>query len=684
MYRKLLFGLAGAAAMLAADLSFAQNPSKDAAMKDKASLRIINIAALFDSKQEESIADIRMLQKDCGITDVAFMMPLCPNEKAPSMSRAESFRDKFIKMRSLLEGSGLRVGILIQSTLGHGGSNSSPFTHSVNAKGDTTGSLCPFDPGLREHLRKAVAIVAATKPDFFILDDDFRLANWSAPGCFCPLHLAAFEKASGQSLDREALLKAIEAKTPEGEKLKSQWENVRRESLAGLAKAMRTSIDETNPNAEAGFCVCDAGGMELQFAKDIESAIAGKGPQWVRINNACYLVQDPRSILSRLYWTGAQMDRLRDMPEILGESDSCPQNRFSTPARILDAQIVFSIMSGCTGLKLWISKLDSFAPEAGAAYRSVMKKRIGAYQALRSLTAGMKSRVPSVPLPSDTSSIPAAGNPIRDGNWATAALGHLGIPCRVGFNDLSSAFMLTGPETALFSDDEIKGFLSKSLLLDGSAALALSKRGFSEFMGVEASKPEGWRGGHDKFNDDPLNGGSKGSGSGSGNAPKLTPLPGAKVRELASMGGKDSSSPSVTLFENSLGGRVAIVASTLESSGFFTPIVNINRRDQLFGIMDWLNKSPVPAVSADLSVFAMHGEIDPANGGGELLAVFVLSVDPLDSLKLHWSGSLPKSIEKLNDDGSFSAVSWKPLADGSIVVDAGVENVCPAIFRIKR
>ncbi len=663
-------------------------------MESAVKLRIINIAPLFAAHKAEISCDLLQLQRECGVTDVAFMLPLVPEEPNPTMAKPERLRDLFLEMRSPLLNSGLRVGILIQSTLGHGTFSSARFTRIVNAKGMTTSSMCPLDSDLQDYIGKAVATVAATKPDFLILDDDFRLANSGAPGCFCKLHMTALEEVTGRKFDRESLLDALDAGMPETDQLKRMWEKVRLESLLVLARKIRVGIDSANTGLPCGYGICDAGGMELQFAHAIEAAISGGNPQFVRVNNAWYQGNDGKGLLSRLYWSSAQMETMKDMPEILAESDTYPHNRYCTPAKALDAQIVFSLAIGCTGLKLWITRLFGFEPESGAAYRQMLKRKIGAYRELRRLVGQVKWNGPTVPLCYEIAGIPAAGSPERNENWSCAVLGHMGIPCRIGYNSESSVFMLAGTETERFSEDELKKFLSKSVLLDGAAAANLCRRGLSDFIGLSAESTKNWRANVETVNGDAINGKACNreiviSALISGEAFRLVPLAGTNVRILSRVAyipfylspDKMDMGPGLVLFGNSLGGRVATFASVLG----FTPFMNETRREQLFSVLGWLNRKPLPlVVDSDVDVFAMHGAIASGAGGGELLVMFNLNMDSLDCLTLRLGGAEPSEILMLKYDGTWGSCVWRKAEGSSVVIETRVDSVAPIILKIMR
>ena len=662
-------------------------------MASEEKLRIINIVQLSSEHKEEIIKDLLRIQRECGITDVAFMMPLHPEGYSPTQAKAKYLRDLFIEMRKPLENTGLCVGILIQSTLGHAATEAG-FKRRVNAKGVTAISLCPLDPEFQDYIKDAVAIVAATKPAFMLVDDDFRLARHGSPGCFCELHMASLEKAVGRAFDRENLLAALEGKSTEAVALKKTWNTVRLESLLVVARKIREAINSADPGIPCGFCICDDGGMELDFAHAIEKTLAGGNPKFVRVHNSWYMSQDPRDLLSRLYWTSAQIQTMKDIPEILAESDTYPHNRYCTPAKALNAQIIFSLAHGCTGLKLWISRLYGFEPESGKAYREMLKANIGLYRTLRNLIPHVKWQGPTTPFCSEISELPASGNQIRSDNWSCSVLGRMGIPCRTGSNAESDVFMLTGGEIAKFSDDELKNFLSKSVMLDGSAAEALTARGLASLAGVKADSPKNWKADLEFLNDDIINGKSRKrefviAALSPGLAFRLKPDEGAKIRILStirswpfwSSAERKDIGPGLVLFENQLGGRIA----TFACKAGFTPFLHETRREQLLGVLGWLNRIPLPVtIDSDIDIYAMHGTIDSQAGGGELLCVFDLNMDSLEEIKLRFGGKAPSSIEVLCGDGGWKTLKWKENTNSSITVKIRLESVTPLVFRAQR
>lgn len=665
----------------------------DSPAASAAPFRIMNVTPLLVDHKAEIIADLRRLQRTCGVTDVAFMLPLHPEEASSSLAKPQRLRDLFLEMREPLRGSGLRVGILLQSLIGHGTPTDAKFQRITTPDGTAKNSFCPLDPDFKDYIRQAVATVAATRPAFLLVDDDVRLSHGDF-GCFCPLHLAELNRVAAGQFTRESLMQTLRREDAEGRRLAAAWERVRLSSLASLAQEIRTAIDAVDPDLPCGFCASG----EISATVPLARILAGRNPPFIRIHNSWYLENDGRGLMDRVYWMAAQLEYYREVPELLSESDTYPQNRYCTPARALDGQMTLSLLYGTTGAKLWVTRLREYEPDSGLAYREVLQGNVKRYAELRRLYPAVRWDEPATPLPGQPASI---WNPANLGkqrfvkNWTAGVVGHLGIPCRVTSGAAADAttLMLTGPEVAFFTDAELKSFLSRGLLLDGPAAAQLGKRGFAEFVGVNADSPAGWRASFERMGEHPTNGKSSGkliniAALLPGSAVRLTPR-GPGVQTLSSL----YRSPSylsaeaelvgagLTLFENQLGGRVAVFAAAVG----FTPFMNEVRREQLIHVLGWLNRGPLPVVVvSDVDVYARHGVLDPAEGGGELLCVFNLNMDALPELRLRVGRPGIKEISRLEGDGTWRKLAWQPASGFELIVQTPLETMLPLILRLRR
>ena len=173
-----------------------------------------------------------------------------------------------------------------------------------------------------------------------------------------------------------------------------------KESLVQAAKIMRAGIDAVNPALKGSFCCV---GNNAEFAYEIAAILAGQGnPIVVRINNGNYTPAGARFFSNVFFSAAAQIAKLKDKVDvILAETDTCPQNRYSTGAMSLHTHFTGTILEGAKGAKHWITRLNAFEPESGVAYRKVLGKYRGFYQALAEIEPALNWRGFRIPV-SDT------------------------------------------------------------------------------------------------------------------------------------------------------------------------------------------------------------------------------------------------------------------------------------------
>ena len=178
-------------------------------MSGKSPLELLNIVPMLPEHREELAADtLDLLRRGC-INRTAFILTLVP-EGNPPADKAKVLGERFEQFRAALGKTDMPVGILIQATIGHGWVPNTPseFQRIVLPDGERPYMFCPLDEAFRACIGDAVRRLAALRPDFLMVDDDFRLLT-GRDGCFCPLHLARFNREQGTAYDRETLAAAL-------------------------------------------------------------------------------------------------------------------------------------------------------------------------------------------------------------------------------------------------------------------------------------------------------------------------------------------------------------------------------------------------------------------------------------------------------------------------------------------
>ena len=170
-------------------------------------MKLYTIMALDTSHIDEICEDIR-LQYEKGVANCAlFLVKLVP-EGDPVIDKASIEGEKYILFRDRLGKMGIKCGILVQCTIGHGYTldHMFPFQRLTDLDGGTERFVvCPEDSGARAYYKEQLAALAALEPEVIMIDDDFRLMYRPGKGCGCPLHMKMFNKAAGASLTRDEL-----------------------------------------------------------------------------------------------------------------------------------------------------------------------------------------------------------------------------------------------------------------------------------------------------------------------------------------------------------------------------------------------------------------------------------------------------------------------------------------------
>ena len=231
----------------------------------------IDVAPLLAGHEAEIEADLRRLARETCVDSAAFCCPLHP-EGEPPVDKAAAYAPLVAAMKRRLEGSGLRVGVLVQSSMGHGYEPDTPshFQRLELRDGRKPYVCCPLDGAFRAHVRAQVAaLVAATKPDFLLVDDDTRLGSGYG-GCLCPLHRAALaERTGAPEMSFEALAAALASGADPA--LQRAFDETQAASMELFFRDLRAAIDTVDPALPVTLCSC---GYEMPLAPRFSGILA--------------------------------------------------------------------------------------------------------------------------------------------------------------------------------------------------------------------------------------------------------------------------------------------------------------------------------------------------------------------------------------------------------------------------
>ncbi len=630
---------------------------------------------------DEICEDIKNQYQNGTASMALFSLRLVP-EGDPLIPKAEQQCEIYDKFKAKLDSMGLKSGILVQCTLGHGYPLNKPskLTRIKGlANGTQENAICPFDKDFREYLRHSFKVIASHNPDHIMLDDDFRLIIRPGQGCACDLHLDAFYKKTGIKKSREEILAYVMGETEEDAKMRDAFVETQLDSLRECVKFMRAGIDDVNPSLGGSFCCV---GPCCEAATEIATTMAGKGnPVIVRINNGNYHPVGTKEFSNNFLRAAVQMAVLNGQGKVdnfLAETDTCPQNRYSTSAMSLHAHFVGTILEGVSGAKHWITRMANFEPKSGKKYREVLGKHNKFYETLSNIVPTLKWRGARIPISAKPDYMFKASTSYS--GWGAKVLERLGIPMYFSTDNNSPVTFLDGGMDSLFTDDEIKTMLGGTLVLDGGAAENLCKRGFADLLGVMVNKNSGKNVSGEIFAEK-----QDVSIKNQTNPRVIKPLD-DKVKPLTLCyhlsGGTEKQIlfPASTLYKNSLGGTAIVFGGDANTKFHYTTafgFLNETRKNQFIELLKAYGDLPVYTPDDD-EIYLKAADMPD---GSLFCALFNVSLDPVDNIRLCLDKK-PSKISFLDLDGEFKEVTFK-AENGEYILEKRADIITPVVLKME-
>ena len=664
---------------------------------------MLNLSIMpLDTEHVDEISQDIIEQQRSGVsTHAMFMMQFNP-EGTPAVGKAEAQCKKYDLFRERLDRSGAKHGVLVQATLGHISVPYEPYpfrpTVSLSTGEEKVVTCCPLDPDYRKYIKEQFRILAERHPSVVMLDDDLGLFYRPTNGCACQYHMAELSRRAKKAITREELYRYTLGSTEEDKYYTDLYVEVVRDSLVDCIKAMREGLDEVDPTIQgvvsgiytSTFC---------EFSNYTAEAFAGKGnPKIIRLNGGPYSnsanTGGARNFTSNMFRSAILREVTKDKVDIfLAETDTCPQNRYSTSAALLHAHFTASILEGATGAKHWITRLEGYEPASGKAYRRKLAKYCGFYEALIDYASKLRPFGCRIPLThkQDYFYQMRLKKHFNLSPWSSCFLERLGLPLYFG-NDGEGAVFLDHISVNGFTDDEIREFMKGTLVLSVSAADALVDRGFASELGVVVASnaiPIDKVGVQTASTDakvataERVNGISMDMQYG---YRALTPL--SDETEWLSevyhfnpkLGVSEPLYPGVARHRTSLGGECIVFCGTPDMpfkyySAF--SLLNETRKKQLVDILSINDHLPV-YYPEDVELYLRAGRLP----GGEIFAVaFNLSQDALDELPLVIK-SRATQIERLSEKGERVPCSFEER-DGVTYIHCPIAAMEPLALIIR-
>ncbi|MBR5439621.1 MAG: hypothetical protein IKV61_05335 [Clostridia bacterium] len=619
--------------------------------------------------------DIQKQYED-GFVDLAiFSMSLHPDSN-PVRDKVTGFCDTYLKISNELEKRGLKCGVLIQSTIGHGAHKSNtPFQEYIkftDGKGD--GICCPMDENFKKYIYDCVVKVAECKPAVFLVDDDFRLMARGGKSCACPMHMAKFNELNGTNLSREELFNIVTSDDSRCEDYTKKFIKVQYDSLEDLAKVIRDAFDSVDPTIQGVFC---SGGDDVV---NISKILAGKGnPSIARIGNGSYSYNSTSGFSYAMLRAAIQNTQFKGVDYLIAETDTCPQNRYSKTAKQLHAHYVGSILEGIKGAKHWITRLtkcENIEWESGVAYRKILKKNNGLYETVASLVDGVTWHGFKIPVQKQKTLSYKSRVYFEINNFAEKCFERLGLPMFFG-NDNGGITCFVDGNDYCYNDEELLNELKGKAIFSSETAKKVAERGFEKYLGVKIEEFEDIKPGmeivYPMNNTVAVQQGSK----------KLVQLDNSayvpsKYFKLDSNNNQIFVSPSAVEYKNELGGYMVTFAGTPNCENTFFQgysFFNQTRKNQLINILKQSGE-PVIYYPGDEGVYLKTGTL---SNGNNFTAIFNLCYDEIEQVKLVYP-TKPSKVSFIDCDGSIKEIPFT-YENGTIYVDKTL-NCLDTLFLI--
>ena len=636
-------------------------------------LQTYSVMPLDTEHLEEICNDIKN-QYESGIASCPlFKMTLVP-EGNPPIDKAKIMCEQYALFKKKLSEDNIPSGILVQASIGHGWKLSEPFPYQRFTPlndGKPQEIVCPYDEGFRDYIYNTLKTVASYSPCHIMIDDDLRLIGRGSHGCGCPLHIKRFNELAKTNFTGEELDKIISCGA--GKNLTDIYIETQKESLIGAAKAMRAGIDSVNPSIPGSYCCV---GNNAEFAYEIASILAGESnPVTVRINNGNYTAGGARFLTAAFQRAAAQIEKLKGKADIiLAETDTCPQNRYSTGAMQLHSHFTGTILEGAKGAKHWITRLSAFEPESGIAYRKILAKYNGFYEALAEIVPELEwlgCRIPVNDKPvyhfSDVWDASVDGH----NAWSSCVLERLGLP--MYFSSAPGGVLCLEDEVFL-SDEQLMKAFEKPMLIASDSAIRLIQRGFGKYIGVYVREHIGNVPSVEKAANGNIMPVQK----------KIKELvPGYKTEEISevyhTVDNKNFEKlfPGITKYKNELGGTIFVFCGTPNTNYHISEafsFLNYTRKQQLIEMLQSTDSLPLYYPN-DEEVYLRAAN---TKDGKLFTAIFNIGLDPIEKLELVCSRKITE-ISKLTPTGEKEKIDFSEK-DDKLILDCPCNTLEPAVL----
>ncbi|MCD4824824.1 MAG: hypothetical protein K8S55_09455 [Phycisphaerae bacterium] len=623
---------------------------------------------------DENLAELVELCPECGIDEVIVKVNTEEfSHGIPTIEWMKDYQPMLFRTRKALNAIGVVFSINPWITLGHRDHGHEclklfpDIDFIVGHDGSQSRSCaCPLSDGWRRHTAALWRLYAETQPDIIWIEDDFRLPNHGLVkyGCFCKNHMEQFQEKVGNPVTRQQLVEALLApgKPHPWRKIWLDWQG---QSLVETAGFLEKVVHKISPQTRLGLMSGQAQNHSLE------------GRDWHRLAEA---VAGPHTFISRPKMGAYSEHSLRDLYECarhirvsrhclpagvieMTEVENCPFTYYSKSARFTSLQMDLSFAMGAHGVTLNLYDhsgtpmsvtpyMGQMLSERKTFHNAIVERCLpgGVINGVRILHHDRGSEHMVLGEDADYSDM------TQDGYKWQNLLEPLGFSITY---DQSDVVAISGQTIRAFSDEDIRAFLSSGVIIDLSALEILIERGFEELLGVSIVRQfavsDNGASAAEEFCDTEFGGGRRKylKINGIGDNPTIAELKlNPDARKLSQLVDSDTEAhyPYLSIFENALGGRVAVYPININEMGDNVAFLSHFRQVQLYNVLKWLSRDKLPLfVEGGAYPLAFRSDYD----GYSILGIFNLSLDNWPHAKIHLhAGDRKVSVIRILDETS--------------------------------
>ena len=656
--------------------------------------------SLYPGNADTAIATMRAVKARSGIHRFLISAPgrTCRIHGCYDLATYEQVAQDVKRICETLEPEGFEFGYMQTVTIKIG---ENPFTHIRGLNGCES-SACPLDPEFRKWTVANIrAVASVAKPKIMAVEDDYQLSNHPGVyendsfGCFCDRHLAEFSRREGRTYTLDDLRREFAKNTDEAFELRKRFSLMSRDTLADFASLIAKTVHEVSPDTRLGLLECGCSAKDGCMAESVAKALAdGRTRPWVRFHGSFYNEDSPLRLPGNLFhslWVSQNGD---PAIERFNELDTIPHETFYASAARIETSCSQTMFYGFD--QMLFSCISPTIPNAivdEPAYVDMYARNADRFKAINALgKAGDIVADCEIVAPLDALMAHAykgRGHQFSyDKPWIKI-LSRYGVPytTKGGKVKLVSGFMPLKNRPR----EEILKLLSGPVAMDGEAAEFLIEQGYGKYLGVTA-EPQGkidFCVEETADDVDIVRDIAKTRAisttympyglEGEGLCSRLHAAKGAKtVSWLLAPRTNEKIRAGTTIFENELGGRVAIFALWFDYCRAPNLYCEAKRRI-MYRVFDWLGGTEYPRV-LDRKNMWLLAKKDRTDGKLSLLLTNLLA-DEQPSVKLRvpkaWNGG---TVEIL--DGATFRPAQADWSGENLVVREKLAILRPVVVRL--